>query len=83
MPVFEIDVSERYPDFSLRQTDKPASVEKEICYSGGWMLRTRIELTEDEFNDWCRVLNEYETWMDRFADMGRLRIEQNVARKMR
>lgn len=70
MPVFEVYDGERYPDFRLTPAPgKTAGTEKQVFNSGGWMLRTRIELTADDYENWCRVRDEYEAWIDRIGNM--------------
>jgi hypothetical protein len=60
MPIFLVDESERFPDYSLL---------RERGVGQEFMTETRIELTEEQYRDWQRVEKEYQDWLDRISGL--------------
>jgi len=55
-----IDWDELYPSFSLKKSGE-----------GDWEGAYEIELTEAEWEDWCRVDEEYGVWWQRIYKIWR------------
>lgn len=55
---FKIDSEEVFPVFSLYSTDD----------SWAKSLDEEIELTDKEYNDFCRVKEEWYTWQERLKE---------------
>lgn len=69
---FEVEADEKYPVYSLHPSYGPLGRHKVPSAPGagqGWIMRTRVEMSEADYAEWQRVEKEYRAWQDKIEQM--------------